>query len=59
MMSELQFRCPLQLVIMDILIVEEHLWGFKDLLVIVDHFTNFAVAVTTQTKRWRQLRWHW
>lgn len=48
--SNIQTNYPLQLVIIDYLTVEESIWGYNILLIIVDHFTKFAVAVPTQDR---------
>ena len=42
---------PLQLVCMDFLSIEPDNKGIKDVLVITDHFTKFAIAVPTKNQK--------
>lgn len=45
--DNIQTSCPLQLVMINYLTMEESLRGYKYLLVMVDHITKLAVAVPT------------
>ena len=49
-MSSIQVHTPLALVCMDFLSIEPDSKGTKDILVITDHFTKYAIAVPTKNQ---------